>query len=74
MHLKVTPEGIEVEGQTMKQLREMLQLGDEYQRNQSKVTIYEPYSDTGKYGYCLSGADFRGRGPRRRNRRGNRTC
>jgi hypothetical protein len=37
VRLKVSPEGIEMEGSSMKQLREGLQLADEYQRNQPRI-------------------------------------
>ncbi len=42
VYLKISPDGIEVKVQTMKQLRETLQLADEYQRKHQRGTIHEP--------------------------------
>jgi hypothetical protein len=42
VRLKISAEGIEVEAQTIRQMREALQLADEYQRTHSKAVIHEP--------------------------------
>jgi hypothetical protein len=43
VRLKISSEGsIEVEAQTTKQLREVLQIADEYQRKHRKAIIHEP--------------------------------
>ena len=43
VRLKISPDGtIEVDVPTMKQLREALQLADEYQHNHQKGLIHEP--------------------------------
>jgi hypothetical protein len=42
VRLKVSPGEIEVEGQTVKQMRELLEIGNEYQRHNSKIIIQEP--------------------------------